>query len=295
MPVLTTLLIGATFIGTSPILVNLSELPPVSSAFWRVALALPALYLWSVWEGRMPQRGERPQRGRSKEKPKSWRAEIRFVQPGLWFGADLLFWHLALFYTTVITATLFANLAPLVVVAATFLFLREPLQRQTLAGVVVAVGGLSVFLGQQEEGVFFVGFGELFGLLTAVVYAGYMLSMRVLRETVPAGTLMFRSTVVSCGVLLLLVLGSGLPILPKSFEEWSVLVTLALLAHVGGQGLVAVALGHLPTAFVSLAVLVQVVVAGFLGWILLDQPVGLWQVAGGGLILCGIFLARPKA
>ena len=236
----------------------------------------------------------RPQRARPEEKSKSWRAEIRFVQPGLWFGADLLFWHLALFYTTVITATLFANLAPLVVVAASFLFLREPLERRTLAGVLAALTGLAVFLGEQEEGTALLGLGELFGFLTALVYGGYMLSMRVLRHHVPAGTLMFRSTAVSSGILLFLVLGAGVPLLPPTPQEWGVLLALALLAHVGGQGLVAVALGHLPAAFVSLAVLVQVVVAGGLGWILLAQPVGLWQVAGGMLILGGIFLARPK-
>ena len=40
------LLLGAAGAGLSPIFMRLSELPPTSSAFYRVFLALPPLLLW---------------------------------------------------------------------------------------------------------------------------------------------------------------------------------------------------------------------------------------------------------
>src|SRR4029079_18436191 len=43
---------GAMAMGISPIFVRFAEVGPFTSAFWRVGLALPALWLWSYLEGR---------------------------------------------------------------------------------------------------------------------------------------------------------------------------------------------------------------------------------------------------
>lgn len=42
---LAALLLGATCIALSPIFVRVSEVGPIATAFWRVALAVPALWL----------------------------------------------------------------------------------------------------------------------------------------------------------------------------------------------------------------------------------------------------------
>ena len=42
---LAALLVGATFIAASPIFVRLAETGPTASAFWRVALAVPVLWI----------------------------------------------------------------------------------------------------------------------------------------------------------------------------------------------------------------------------------------------------------
>ncbi len=44
------LALGAVAMGASPIFVRLAEVGPFASAFWRVALALPALYAWMIYE-----------------------------------------------------------------------------------------------------------------------------------------------------------------------------------------------------------------------------------------------------
>ena len=41
------LVVGALAMGVSPIFVRLADVGPFASAFWRVALALPALYAWT--------------------------------------------------------------------------------------------------------------------------------------------------------------------------------------------------------------------------------------------------------
>ncbi len=59
-----------------------------------------------------------------------------------------------------------------------------------------------------------------------------------------------------------------------------------------GQGLITYALAHLPAAFSSVALLLQPVVAAALAWILVGEPVGVWQALGGIIVLGGIVLAR---
>ena len=43
---------GATAIGFAPIFVRLSQIGPSATAFWRLTLALPALWLWAMLEKR---------------------------------------------------------------------------------------------------------------------------------------------------------------------------------------------------------------------------------------------------
>jgi hypothetical protein len=47
------LLVGGIAIGFSPIFVRLSELGPIATGFYRLLLALPLLWLWMHWEGRV--------------------------------------------------------------------------------------------------------------------------------------------------------------------------------------------------------------------------------------------------
>jgi len=43
---------GATAIGFAPIFVRLSQIGPSATAFWRLTLTLPALWLWALLEKR---------------------------------------------------------------------------------------------------------------------------------------------------------------------------------------------------------------------------------------------------
>src|ERR1700721_1276569 len=90
------LVIGALAMGASPIFVRLADVGPFTSAFWRVALALPVLYLWM----RISERGQ-TQPIKMFSRPTIW--------AGLGFSADLFFWHLSIVTTTVANATFFAT------------------------------------------------------------------------------------------------------------------------------------------------------------------------------------------
>ena len=93
-------------------------------------------------------------------------------------------------------------------------------------------------------------------------------------------------------VLLPVALLSGESLVVSSWSALWVLLGLALVAHIGGQGLFAFALAHLPAGFSSVGLLLEAVAAAIFGWWLLAEALGPGQLVGGSVILVGIVLAR---
>src|SRR2546430_16163945 len=87
-------------------------------------------------------------------------------------------------------------------------------------------------------------------------------------------------------------LASGEQMLPSSLLGWGYLLGLALVSHAAGQGLIAYALAHLRAAFSSVSLLFQPVMAALFAWVLLGEALVPLQIAGGIVVLIGIYLAR---
>ncbi len=275
---------GAVAIAFAPIFVRLSEIGPVATAFYRIALALPALGLWLVLENRSGNQIHR--------QPQGWSDYWRLGLAGLFFAADLAVWHWSIVLTSVANATLLANAAPVFVTLGGWLIWGHRFSRTFLIGMTTALMGMLVLMGESFTiSLEHLG-GDGLGLLTAVFYASYILSVGRLRSEFSTATIMAWSGVVSAAALLPLALLSGDELLATSAYGWAVLLGLALLSHAGGQSLIAYALAHLPAAFSSVGLLLQPVTAALLAWLLLGEPVSIWQAVGGVVILYGIFLAR---
>ncbi len=108
---------------------------------------------------------------------------------------------------------------------------------------------------------------------------------------------MYWSSVVGMPLMLVAALLLREQILPTGPSGWAACVGLGLM-HVAGQGSIAWAMGRLPTATASVVVLVQPVVAAWLGWVLFAEALGPLQGAGAAVALGGVVLAqwasRPK-
>lgn len=277
------LLSGAVAIAFAPIFVRWSEVGPVATAFWRLALALPVLWAWDAVAGRAdPQASRRPSR----------RDYAGLALAGLFFAGDLATWHWSIRLTSVANATLLANFAPVFVALAAFLLFGERFTRTFLTGLAAAIAGACVLMGASVRLSAEHLAGDALGLLTAVFYAGYILTVGRLRARLPTATVMAVSGLVTAAALLPLALAAGERLAPSSLHGWLVLAGLALVSHAGGQSLIAFALAHLPAAFSAVSLLVQPAVAAGLAWLLLGEALGPQQAAGAVLILIGIALAR---
>lgn len=275
------LLLGASAIGLAPILVRLSEIGPVATAFQRLFLALPALALWAWWSKPKPAEDSRaPQAGK-------W-----IVLAGAFFAADLAVWHWSITLTSVANATLLANLAPILVMLGAWLLFREQVTRRFVLALAVALVGVALLMGERLHYVRAQLVGDALGVLTAAFYAGYLLTVARLRRRVSTAAIMLGSSATGAALLLPLAVASGENLWPASAPGWVVLATLALVSHVAGQGLITWALAHLPASYGSVTLLWQPVAAAGLAWVLLAEPMGALQVIGAALVLIGIVLVR---
>jgi drug/metabolite transporter (DMT)-like permease len=103
--------------------------------------------------------------------------------------------------------------------------------------------------------------------------------------------IMFWSTLVSAAVLLPISLGFGEQMTPATTRGWMVLLALAVISHVGGQGLIAWALAHGPASASSVSLLWQPVVAAFAAWMAFGETLSAIHAAGAAIVLIGIYLA----
>lgn len=281
------LLVGAVFIATTPILIRLSELDPISTAFYRMLFALPAMGLWSAFE----------KRGGAASSPASspvagGGGHWGLVLVGVFLAADLVVWYWSVRLTSVANATLLVNTAPLYATLGGFVLFGERFSKTFLLGMALALGGAFVLMGESIRVDLDNLLGDGLALLAAGLYAAYIMGVGKLRARFSSATILLWS----CGVAALLLLpvaaafGDGL--VAATLFGWAVLVALALVSHVGGHGFLVYALGHLPAAFSTVGLLLQPVFASAFAWIILNEAVGGWQAVGAAVVMAGIFVAQ---
>ncbi|MBI3935675.1 MAG: DMT family transporter [Betaproteobacteria bacterium] len=272
---------GATCIGTSALFVKVSEAGPIATAFWRIFLALPFLWVWALAAARRTEPAATADNGHA-----------MMALAGVLFAGDLAVWHWSIKLTSVANATLLANLAPIFVTLAVWLFFRHAVNPAFLSGMATALVGVTLLIGAD----FGLGgrelAGDALGVVTAMFYGAYQITISRLRARLSTARIMAWSGVTTSAVLLPLALFTGEQLAAVTVSGWAKLIGLALVAQVVGQSLIAYAMAHLPATFSSVGLLLQPVMAAIFAWILLGEDMGALQMAGGVIVLAGIWIAR---
>jgi drug/metabolite transporter (DMT)-like permease len=87
---------------------------------------------------------------------------------------------------------------------------------------------------------------------------------------------------------------TGLPLWGFTFDQYAALVALGLISHVAGWLCINYALGHLRASLTSVSLLAQPVITAVASVPLLGEALSVAQVAGGALVLGGIYLANRR-
>lgn len=277
------LLFTGTFaIAFSPTFVRLSEVGPVATAVYRVALALPVLFLLVAMGGKD---------GRAR--PANAAEWLGVTLAGLFFAGDLAFWHWSISNTSVANASLFATSTPIFVTLAAWLWLGERISRRFLLGLALGILGGLLLAGSSWQTDPAHLFGDLMGLVTAIFFSAYLITIKRLRAHLSAAAVMAWPGAVTALTLVLLNLVVGEAWLPATASGWGVLLALALVSHALGQGLVAKAVARLPASFSAVGMLSEPLFAALIAWAVLSEAVTPLQGLGGAVILAGIAISRP--
>jgi len=274
-------LAGALAIAFSAILYRASDVSPETGAFFRCAYALPVLWVLVRFEER--RLGPRPRQLRLT----AWAA-------GAFFAADLLLWHHAIEAVGAGLATVLGNTQVVLVGLIAWVLFRERPGRAALLAIPIAMLGIVLISGALEEGAYGDNppLGVVFGLLTAIAYSGFLLTLRhgAGDQRRVAGPL-FDATLASMVLILPVGLASGdLDFMP-GLESSLWLIVLALSSQVLGWLLITVSLPRLPAVGTSLILTLQPVATVALAAILLGENPSPLQLLGAGAILAGLVVA----
>jgi len=276
---------GALAMGISPIFVRFAAadgVPAFASAFWRVVFALPVLYAWALAEERQSGTGTKPSM--------NWPIFLA----GILFSGDLLFWHLSILNTSVANATFFGTTTPIWVVLTSWLVFRQKIPRTVPIGMALCIVGGIALIGRSMELDANHVKGDVFGLITALFFGLYFFAVQSARKASGAARATFGLSLVTAPILGIAALLNGDSFLPQGVSGYAALLAMALISHAGGQGLLAIALGRLPTVFTSFVIFIEALAAALMAWLVLGEDIVALQLIGGALILAGIYIARPQ-
>jgi drug/metabolite transporter (DMT)-like permease len=241
------LLSGVILISFSAVFVKLAHVGPSAAAFYRMAFGGALLLLIALsthtrlWAG--------------------WRPFGLAVLSGVLFAGDLIFWHRSIHFVGPGLATILANFQVFFVTAVAILILKERPKWRSLAAVPLALIGLFLLVGthwsQLDEQYHL---GVIFGFITALFYASFVLTLRKL-QSLPDPPTPFAnitiSTLTTALVTGLVTLATGesfaIPDIPSAL--W--LVLYGFCGQVLGWVLITRSIKHMPAARVSLTLLLQ--------------------------------------
>ncbi len=269
------LMLGNVILAFGPWLVRLAEIGPVASAFWRVAIALPLLFL-------MARATRQPLvLGRG--------LVLILLAGGLFFALDLASWHSGILRTKLANATLFGNITSFTFAAYGFFQARKLPGRMQGIALLLAAIGVTLLLGRSYEVSARHFIGDLLCIAAGFFYTFYLVAIDHARGRIASWSALAWSTAGAVPTLLIAALIMGQPLAPT---DWTPLLLLAIGSQVIGQGLVVYAVGHLSPVLVGISLLVQPVVAATIGWIFYDERLGGLDLVGMLVVAVAIVLIR---
>ena len=269
-------LIGSSALAFGPWLVRLSGTGPVAAGFWRLALALPFLFVIAAmthqpihWPGR--------------------RLALLVAFAAFFFAADLAAWHVGIHMTKLGNATLFGNVSSFAFAGWGLWIARRwpsPVQGAALG---LAAIGAALLMGSSFELSHRNFTGDLLALLAGLLYTGYLIAVQMARGSLKPMPLLFLSSAFGAAMLLPVALVFGERIVPT---DWTYVLLLALGSQVIGQGLLVYGIAHVPPLIVGLVLLTQPAISAFVGWTVYGERLQLLDWVGASAIATALVLVR---
>lgn len=269
------LLISIIAISFSAIFVKWSEAPASILSMYRMFLA-SILMLPIIWAKREEF---------SRITKNDW---LFLFFSGCFLALHFALWFGSLKFTTVASSTIILSLQPIVALAGGVVLFKERTTIPALLTMAIAVIG-SIMIGWGDLGLSRQSIiGDFLSFLSVIAVVGYLLIGQRVVKTVSHWIYSFCVFAFACVVLTVYNFLTDVPFGGYAAREWGIFLLLAIVptfAHVINNWL----LKYVNATTISMSILGEPVGATTLAILLLGERLAGWQIAGGILVLLGVF------
>lgn len=270
------LLLGNVALAFGPWMVRLADVGAVAAGVWRLALALPLLFLVAHVSGQRPHWPRRT-------------LIVTVLIAAVFYSLDLASWNAGIRMTKLGNATLFGNTGSFVFAIYGLCIARSRPSTRQAGALAFAVGGAALLMSGSYELSPTNFAGDLLTLVAGLLYGGYLIFVERGRTSLQPVPLLILATTFSIPILLPISLGLGEQLWP---HNWTPLIIFALSSQVIGQGLLVYSIGTLSPLVVGLALLTQPAISAAIGWFAYGERLSAMDAVGGLGIAAALVLVR---
>jgi drug/metabolite transporter (DMT)-like permease len=270
------LVVALISISTSSIIARF--LPDVSSiviALWRLVFASVAVWTYSFFK---------PQRKIKKNNI------VLFILSGFLLGLHFVCFYQAVKLTSIANATLLGITAPMFTLLIERFVFKRKFKKIVFIGFLVSLIGTIIITGMKFSLTTDSEIGKLYGLSAALCISFvYLLANKIRTET---STVSYTRLLYFIAAMFLFVIayanGENIFELNKSNFLW--LFALGLFPTILGHSLLYYGIKYTSPTIIASVPLGEPVIATILAWMIFFEKVSIITLAGGILILCGVYL-----
>ncbi len=211
---------------------------------------------------------------------------------GVFLALHLGLWITSLSYTSISSSVLFTNLQVIFVLLLSAWLLQERVNHWVQAGIGLALlGSLLIMQGDLQSGRLL---GDMLALLSGLFIALYFLIGRDVRSRVDVWTYTPIAAAAASVVRLAVCSALGLRLTGYPRLDWILFLLQAAVPGIVGHATLNWALKYVKAPVVSVSVLGESVGASILAYLIFGEALAWYQLAGGFLILSGIYIAATR-
>lgn len=268
------LFIGVLCISIFPVIVRMNLTSGLISAFYRMAIATTIILPFALY--------------RKKLKVENLKVLLPILVCGILFASDIAVWNISIQNSSATQATLLTNLSPIWVGVFSLIFLNFRPRKSFWLGTVIALIGMTVFVGVETILNLQLDFAFFLGVLSGILYALYILLSKTVLEKIEVITFITYSMIFSTIFLLLINVVFGEQFFGFSNEAWISLLVQGIVCQLIAWLLISYATQKMRATRVSLSLLSQAIFATILAAIFVNENITSIQMIGSIIILAGI-------
>ena len=274
-------LLGAFLISFSPVMVSISDLQPTVSAFYRVFIGSIFLLL-VIFVNR-------------NQYINAFSANPYLILAGIFFALDLWFWHRSILYIGPGMSTLIANFQIFIIPLLSFFIFSLIPNRYQIIAIILGISGLYLTLGygssiNNED----IKFGYIFGILTALAYSAYILSLKknnieASYEISPVISLLYVS-VISALILFIAIKVEGVSLAIIDSRNLYPMLSYGIICHVFGWYMIILGLKTVTAITAGIILISQPIFSLFWDYLFFSRHTTAIEIIGILLVIIAMII-----